>query len=58
VQVRPTDGVPVYLVYLTALIRDGEVAFRDDIYDRDDALIRALRARARTAGNAAATALR
>jgi len=39
--VRP--GVPVYLVYLTAFVRDGEVAFRDDIYSRDDPLIRALR---------------
>lgn len=41
VTLRP--GVPVYLVYLTAFARDGAVAFRDDIYDRDDKLIRALR---------------
>jgi murein L,D-transpeptidase YcbB/YkuD len=29
-------------VYLTAFVRDGSVAFRDDIYDRDNGLIRAL----------------
>lgn len=43
VQVTVRPGVPVYLVYLTAFVRDGAVAFRDDIYDRDDKLIRALR---------------
>jgi len=43
--VRP--GVPVYLLYLTAFVRDGAVAFRDDIYDRDDRLIRALRGEVR-----------
>ena len=43
--VRP--GVPVYLVYLTAFVREDAVAFRDDIYSRDDALIRALRQSAR-----------
>jgi hypothetical protein len=31
-------------------VRDDELAFRDDIYDRDDTLIRALRARARAVG--------
>lgn len=40
VTIRP--AVPVYLVYLTSFVRDGNVAFRDDIYDRDDRLIRAL----------------
>lgn len=51
--VRP--GVPVYLVYLTAFVREDAVAFRDDIYSRDDALIRALRqgARASAASNRA-----
>ena len=43
--VRP--GVPVYLVYLTAFVRDGTVAFRDDIYSRDEPLVRALRQGAR-----------
>lgn len=34
--------VPVYLLYLTAFVRDGELQFRDDLYDRDDRLIAAL----------------
>jgi murein L,D-transpeptidase YcbB/YkuD len=42
VRVTLRTGVPVYLVYLTAFVRDGAVAFRDDIYDRDNGLIRAL----------------
>ena len=37
-------GPPVYLIYLTAFGRDGEVFFRDDIYDRDERLMRALAA--------------
>ncbi|HKN68256.1 MAG TPA: L,D-transpeptidase family protein [Gemmatimonadaceae bacterium] len=53
VQVKVRPAIPVYLVYLTAFMRDGEVAFRDDIYNRDDSLIRALRrgARASTMAN-------
>lgn len=47
VRVTLRSGVPVYLVYLTAFVRDGAVAFRDDIYDRDDGLIRGLRRGAR-----------
>ena len=47
VQVTVRPAIPVYLVYLTAFVRDGEVAFRDDIYSRDDPLIRALRRGAR-----------
>ena len=43
--IRP--GVPVYLVYLTAFVREGKVAFRDDIYSRDEPVIRALRQGAR-----------
>jgi murein L,D-transpeptidase YcbB/YkuD len=35
-------GPPVYLIYLTAFGREGEVFFRDDIYNRDDRLLRAL----------------
>ena len=42
IRVNLKDGPPVYLVYLTAFGRDGEVLFRDDIYDRDDRLLRAL----------------
>jgi murein L,D-transpeptidase YcbB/YkuD len=47
VQVNVRPAIPVYLVYLTAFVRDGEVAFRDDIYSRDDPLIRSLRRGAR-----------
>jgi L,D-transpeptidase YcbB len=42
-------GPPVYLVYLTAFGRDGDVYFRDDLYGRDDRLLRALAAAPRTA---------
>jgi len=42
-------GPPVYLVYLTAFGRDGDVYFRDDLYGRDDRLLRALAASPRTA---------
>jgi murein L,D-transpeptidase YcbB/YkuD len=45
VRVNLRDGPPVYLIYLTAYGREGEVFFRDDIYDRDDKVIRALAAR-------------
>ena len=34
--------LPVYLIYLTAFAQDGEVAFREDLYDRDGPLRRAL----------------
>ena len=41
-RVNLRNGPPVYLIYLTAFVRDGEVMFRDDIYDRDAGLLRAL----------------
>ena len=44
VRVNLRDGPPVYLVYLTAYGRDGEAFFRDDIYSRDNRLLRALAA--------------
>lgn len=34
------EPVPVYITYLTAVPRDGEVRFQDDVYHRDDALLR------------------
>ncbi len=34
--------LPVYIVYFTTFIRDGMLHFGNDIYDRDDALVRAL----------------
>ncbi len=30
--------IPVYIVYLTAYVRDGHLHFGDDVYDRDDRL--------------------
>lgn len=47
-RVDVTSTVPVYLIYLTAFVRDGDVVFRDDIYDRDDRLLRALAAPGRS----------
>jgi murein L,D-transpeptidase YcbB/YkuD len=44
-RVNLRNGPPVYLIYLTAFGRDGKVMFRDDIYDRDGRLLRALAAR-------------
>jgi murein L,D-transpeptidase YcbB/YkuD len=50
-------GPPVYLIYLTAFGRDGQVFFRDDVYDRDDRLLRALAAgRSHSAPHRALTA--
>ncbi len=34
--------IPVYLIYLTAFEQDGALAFRDDLYDRDEELRAAL----------------
>ena len=48
-RVELKHGPPVYLVYLTAFGRDGQVLFRDDIYDRDEQLVKALVASARVA---------
>jgi len=34
--------LPVYIVYFTTYIREGALHFGNDVYDRDDALVRAL----------------
>jgi murein L,D-transpeptidase YcbB/YkuD len=36
--VRLPRKIPVYIVYFTAYVRDGELMFADDVYGRDDAL--------------------
>ncbi len=36
--------LPVYIAYFTAYGRDGALHFANDIYDRDDALVRAVSA--------------
>ena len=33
-------SIPVYLIYLTAFVRDGALHFRDDIYESDATLVR------------------
>lgn len=56
--------LPVYLLYLTAFDQGGVVGFRDDLYDRDPALVRALGADEdpgagqRVSGTSAATSAR
>ncbi|MBM4196370.1 MAG: hypothetical protein FJ197_04615 [Gammaproteobacteria bacterium] len=42
---RLTDGLPIYLVYITAWTEDGEVRFGRDLYGRDAAVLAALRNR-------------
>ncbi|WP_411282103.1 L,D-transpeptidase family protein [Gemmatimonas sp.] len=34
--------LPVYIVYFTTYVRNGTLHFANDIYDRDDALVRAM----------------
>ncbi|HET9013394.1 MAG TPA: L,D-transpeptidase family protein, partial [Gemmatimonadaceae bacterium] len=36
--VKLPQRIPVYIVYFTAYLRDGELVFADDLYGRDDAL--------------------
>jgi murein L,D-transpeptidase YcbB/YkuD len=40
--VNLTRKIPVYIVYFTAYVRDGELYFGNDLYSRDDALVRAV----------------
>ncbi len=41
-RVELSEPMPVLLTYWTAWIENGEVQFREDIYDRDAALLKAL----------------
>jgi murein L,D-transpeptidase YcbB/YkuD len=43
--VRLPQKIPVYIVYFTAYVRDGELMFADDLYGRDDALEKQIAAR-------------
>jgi murein L,D-transpeptidase YcbB/YkuD len=36
--VRVPEKIPVYIVYFTSYMRDGQLYFSDDVYDRDDQL--------------------
>ncbi len=42
-QVLLPKPVPIYVTYLTAQVRDGQIAFVDDIYGRDGQQVAALR---------------
>jgi murein L,D-transpeptidase YcbB/YkuD len=52
--VRLPQKIPVYIVYFTAYVRDGELVFADDLYGRDDALERRIVATASNGVNAGA----
>jgi hypothetical protein len=41
-RVKLPRKIPVYIVYGTAYIRNGQLYFGNDLYDRDDALIEAV----------------
>jgi murein L,D-transpeptidase YcbB/YkuD len=50
--VRVPKKIPVYIVYFTTYVRDGRLYFGDDVYGRDDALVKQVASRqARAAGN-------
>jgi murein L,D-transpeptidase YcbB/YkuD len=38
--------IPVYIVYMTSYVRDGVLHFGNDLYSRDEALVKAVRAAA------------
>jgi murein L,D-transpeptidase YcbB/YkuD len=42
VQAQVEGEIGVYLLYLTSFVRDGELMFRNDLYDMDGPLIQAL----------------
>jgi murein L,D-transpeptidase YcbB/YkuD len=43
--VRVPKKLPVYIVYFTTYVRDGRLYFGDDIYGRDDALVKQVASR-------------
>ncbi len=38
--------IPVYIVYFTTYVRDGQLTFGNDLYDRDDRLVAAVQSAA------------
>ncbi|HYW30854.1 MAG TPA: L,D-transpeptidase family protein [Gemmatimonas sp.] len=40
--VKPSRKIPVYIVYATTYQRDGQLYFGNDLYSRDDALVKAV----------------
>ena len=41
-RVNLKQKVPVYIVYFTTFMRDGRLYFGNDLYDRDDALVKTI----------------
>jgi murein L,D-transpeptidase YcbB/YkuD/predicted small lipoprotein YifL len=56
--VKLPQKIPVYIVYFTAYVRDGELVFADDLYGRDDALERQITTSPTTAARPPAPAPR
>ena len=46
------EKIPVYIAYMTAYVRDGNLWFGNDLYQRDDELARAVLGGAMPSGNA------
>jgi murein L,D-transpeptidase YcbB/YkuD len=40
-QVNLPRKIPVYIVYFTAFVEDGQLAFGNDLYERDNKLVEA-----------------
>ena len=40
--VKLPKKIPVYIAYGTAYVRDGQLYFGNDLYHRDDALVKAM----------------
>jgi murein L,D-transpeptidase YcbB/YkuD len=40
--VKLPTKIPVYITYSTAYLRDGQLYFGNDLYHRDDSLVKAL----------------
>jgi L,D-transpeptidase YcbB len=49
--VRLPQKIPVYIVYFTAYLRDGELYFADDLYGRDEALQQKIAAHGRASAS-------
>jgi murein L,D-transpeptidase YcbB/YkuD len=59
-RVNLPQAIPVYIVYFTTYVADGQLHFGNDLYKRDDQLVRALANGAQPSAKdtAAASALR
>ena len=58
-QVTLPKKIPVYIVYFTAFVQDGQLNFGNDLYDRDSKLVDQMKSAIQsTASNAAQDTLR